>query len=195
MPSASDLADEYRRGTYATDAKRVQALIRWATAKNAATGFLTGLGGALVLPVAVPSSLAASLTIQASMVAAIAELYGHDSKEERVRTAIVLCMLGSGLEDATKHAAVVAGQRLAIESLKVLPGSVLIEINKRLGFRLLTKFGTKGVVNLVKLVPIVGGVVGGAFDGTTCYTVGRLADRIFRPAAQDAASKPGSPPL
>ena len=51
LPSASDLADEYRRKTYANDAERVQALIRWAVAKNVATGFVSGLGGALTLPV------------------------------------------------------------------------------------------------------------------------------------------------
>ena len=185
LPSAADLAGEYRRRTYKSDAGRVRALIRWATAKNAATGFVTGLGGLLALPVAVPSSLAASLAIQASMVAAIAEVYGHDSKDDRVRTTILLCMLGNGLQDVTKHAAVVTGQKIAIESLKALPGKVLIEINKKLGFRLLTKFGQKGVVNLAKLVPVVGGVVGGAFDGTTCYTVGRLADRVFRPTARN----------
>ena len=123
------------------------------------------------------------------MVAAISEIHGNDSKDDHVRTTILLCMLGNGVEDVTKHAAVVAGGKLAIEALKVLPGKVLIEINKRVGFRLLTKFGEKGVVNLVKLVPVVGGVVGGVFDGTTCYTVGQLADRVFRPSAPHPASE------
>ena len=144
LPSASDLADEYRRKTYANDAERVQALIRWAVAKNVATGFVSGLGGALTLPVTIPGSLAASLAIQAPMVGAIAEIYGHDSKDDPVRTAMLLCMLGNAMEDVVRQAGVVVGGKVAIKMLKKIPGKALIEINKRVGFRLLTKFGTKG---------------------------------------------------
>ena len=82
LSSASDLADDYKSKPYANDAERVQGLIRWAVAKNAGTGFVTGLGGALTLPVTIPGSLAASLAIQAPMVAAIAEIYGHDAKDD-----------------------------------------------------------------------------------------------------------------
>ena len=185
LPSASDLADYYKRQSYANDAARVQGLITWAVAKNTATGFVAGLGGLLTLPVAIPGSLAASLAIQASMVAAIAEIYGHDSKNDQVRTAILLCMIGIAIEDVAKQAGVTLGGRFALEALKNVPGKVLIEINKRVGFRLLTKFGERGVVNLAKLVPLVGGAVGGAFDGATCYMVGQAAARAFRPTAAE----------
>ena len=185
LPSASDLADKYRCQPFANDAERVQALIRWAVAKNAAAGFVAGLGGAPTLPVAVPGSLVASLAIQAPMVAAIAEIYGHDSKDDQVRTAMLLCMLGNAMEDVVKQAGVVVGGKVAIATLKKIPGKALIEINKRVGFRLLTKFGTKGVVNLAKFVPLVGGAVGGTFDGMTCYFAGRAADKCFRPKAAE----------
>ena len=183
LPSASDLANDYRRKSYPNDAERVQALIRWAVAKNAATGFATGLGGVLTLPVTIPGSLAASLAIQARMVAAIAEIHGYDSKDDQVRTAILLCMIGTAMEDVLKKVGVTLGGKAAIQGLKKIPGSILIEINKQVGFRLLTKFGEKGVVNLGKLVPIAGGVVGGTFDAATCYMVGQAADASFRPEA------------
>ena len=48
LPSASDLADDYKSKPYANDAERVQGLIRWAVAKNAGSGFVTGLGGGIV---------------------------------------------------------------------------------------------------------------------------------------------------
>ena len=183
LPSGSDLADEYKTESYANDDERVRALIKWTVAKNTATGFVTGLGGALTLPLTIPGSLAASLAIQAPMVAAIAEIYGHDSKNDQVRTLILLCMIGTAMEDVVKQAGARLGGRIAVEGLKKIPGKALIEINKRVGFRLLTKFGERGVVNLAKVVPLVGGAVGGAFDGATCYMVGRAADRAFRPAA------------
>ena len=37
LPSASDLADDYKSQPYANDAERVQALIRWAVAKKLAS--------------------------------------------------------------------------------------------------------------------------------------------------------------
>ena len=119
------------------------------------------------------------------MVAAIAEIHGHDSKDDQVQTAILLCMLGTAMEDVVKQAGVTLGGKAAIEGLKKVPGRVLVEINKRIGFRLVTKVGEKGVVNLAKLVPLVGGAVGGTFDGTTCYVVGQAADRAFRPTTAE----------
>ena len=119
------------------------------------------------------------------MVGAIAQIYGHDLKDDNVRTMILLCMVGTAMEDVAKQTGIVVGKKVAIEALKALPGKVLIDINKRIGFRLLTKFGERGVVNLVKLVPLAGGAVGGTVDATICYAVGRAADRAFRPADDD----------
>lgn len=110
------------------------------------------------MPVTIPGSLATSL--QAPMVAAIAEIYGHDSKSEQVRAAILLCMIGTAMEDVAKQAGVTLGGKAVIQILRNVQGKVLIDINKRVGFRLLTKFGERGVLNLAKLVPLVGGAVG-----------------------------------
>ena len=118
-------------------------------------------------------------------------------RDDPVRTAMLLCMLGNAMEDVVRQAGVVVGGKVAIKMLKKIPGKALIEINKRVGFRLLTKFGTKGVVNLAKLVPLVGGAVGGTFDGMTCYFAGRAADKCFRPTGGEdceSVSMPASIP-
>ena len=41
---------------------------------------------------------------------------------------------------------------------------MLTKINQKVGFRFLTKFGTKGLINIGKCVPVVGAVVGGGLD-------------------------------
>jgi uncharacterized protein (DUF697 family) len=61
-----------------------------------------------------------------------------------------------------------------------MPATALLEINKAVGFRLVTKFGQKGAVNLVKLVPIAGGLVGGAINFAGTRVVGKTAKRILR---------------
>ena len=48
--------------------------------------------------------------------------------------------------------------------IKKIPGKVLTKINQKVGFSFVTKFGTKGIVNLGKLIPGVGAVIGGGLD-------------------------------
>jgi 4-diphosphocytidyl-2C-methyl-D-erythritol kinase len=60
-----------------------------------------------------------------------------------------------------------------------ISGQFLKRINQAVGFRLVTKAGSRGAVNLVKGVPIVGGVVGGALDAATTKVIGQTAKRVF----------------
>ena len=51
-------------------------------------------GGIAALPIAVPANLAGVSVLQVRMVAAIAHLRGYDVNDLRVRTALVMCLLG-----------------------------------------------------------------------------------------------------
>ena len=181
LASARDLADEYLRdSSYTDNDDRVNAMIRWEIAKNFTTGFMTGLGGVLTIPIALPGALAASWIIQARMAAAIACIYGHDLEEDRVRTFILVSLMGNSAIEFVKEACVQIGMKLSTQVIKQIPGRLLIEINKRVGFRLVTKAGEKGVVNIIRVVPVVAGVVGGIVDATTCNATGNIARRVFR---------------
>ena len=61
--------------------------------------------------------------------------------------------------------------------VKKIPGSVLVKINQKVGFRFLTKFGTKGIINIGKAVPVIGGVISGGFDFAETRVI---ADRAFK---------------
>jgi uncharacterized protein (DUF697 family) len=181
LSSASDLAQEYRIDTsYNCDDERVAALIHWETSKNFTSGFLTGLGGVITLPVAVPAALGASWIIQGRMCGAIAAIYGHDLNEDRVKTLVLLALTGDAAMGIIKDAGINIGKRLTLGAIDRLPGRLLIELNKRVGFRLLTKAGEKGIINLTKMVPIVGGIIGGSFDAAICVGVGETAKMLFR---------------
>lgn len=181
LSPAGDLAAEYRIDqSYESVDERVDALIRWEAAKNFTSGFIMGLGGIITLPVAIPAALGASWVIQARMCAAIAALYDHDIKSDRVRTMVLLALLGDAGKEILKQAGVRIGTQISATLINRIPGRVLIEINKRIGFRLLTKAGEKGVINLVKLVPGLGGLVSGTFDASVCVTIGHIAKHSFR---------------
>ena len=181
LSSASNLAQEYLIDrSYTDNDDRVASLINWETSKNFTTGFVTGLGGLLTLPVAVPAALGASWIIQARMAGAIAIIDGHDLKEDRVRTLVLLSIVGDSVKEVLKQAGVKIGNKLTEKVVMQIPGKVLIEINKKIGFRLLTKAGEKGVINLIKAVPLVGGLVTGGFDAAACRTVGKVAHNLFK---------------
>jgi uncharacterized protein (DUF697 family) len=50
---------------------------------------------------------------------------------------------------------------------------------KLVGFRLLTKFGERGVINIGKGIPIVGGIIGATIDVVSTNIIGNVARNIF----------------
>lgn len=180
LSSAHDLADEYLLDTsYPDNESRINSLISWETTKNFTSGFVTGLGGVLVLPFTLPAAFAASWLIQARMAAAIARIHGHNLHSDRVRTFILAALVGDTLKDLAKTTGIAVGRKVTTSLIEKIPGKVLIEINKKIGFRLLTKAGEKGALNLMKGVPFIGGVVGGSFDAAACRVVGHNARNLF----------------
>ncbi len=182
LKSASALADEYLSdASYSDNEARIDSLINWETSKTFTSGFLTGLGGLMTLPVSVPAGFGAAWAVQARMVGTIAKIHGHDLTEDRVRTLALLAIVGDAGKEVLKQAGVQVGNKAAMKALEAVPGRVLIEINKRVGFRLITKAGQKGVINLIKLVPVAGGLVGGTVDAYACRKVGAIARDMFAP--------------
>jgi hypothetical protein len=147
----------------------------------AASGFVTGLGGIATLPVTVPAAMAGLYVIAARMTAGIAHLRGYDVDTDEVRSAVLVALLGSAGAGVLRNAGVEIGQRSTAVALERLPARVLTEVNKRVGYRLVAKAGEKGVVNLTKLVPLVGGPIGAAVDGVSCKTIAGYAMRTFVP--------------
>lgn len=71
------------------------------------------------------------------------------------------------------------GTKVTKSLISQVPGKVLIEINKKVGFRLITKAGEKGVINLMKLAPLAGGLVGACVDGAFVNKCGNTAKKMF----------------
>jgi hypothetical protein len=180
LPSAQNVAEHHRKACKTTE-EAIDSVIAWRTAYATGTGFITGFGGIATLPIAIPASLASSYALGANTAAAIAILRGYDENSDQVRTFVLLSLVGEGGIEILKTAGVTIGTKVTQNIIRQIPGKVLIEINKKVGFRLVTKAGEKGVVNLMKLVPLVGGVVGAGFDSTFVNSCGKNAKNLFIP--------------
>ncbi len=175
---AEQIAEEHLRGAHDVE-QVIERLIRTHVRLAAAAGFATSLGGLVTLPVTVTAGVGGLYLIATRMCASIAYLRGYDVHSEEVRSAITVCMLGSAGAEVLKQAGIQIGTKSTTVALRRLPGKVLIEINKKVGYRLLTKFGQRGVINLTKLVPAVGGLIGATVDGVGCRGIAVYAKATF----------------
>ena len=85
LDSAYDLADDYLKQEGSLHAQ-VNSLIRWQNTKAGTSGFLTGLGGIITLPVAIPANVASVMYVQIRMIAAIAHMGGYNLNDDRVKS-------------------------------------------------------------------------------------------------------------
>ena len=178
LGNAYDLAADYRKKSR-SNAEAAANLVNWQTAKCATTGFITGLGGVITLPLAIPANVASVLLLQLQMIAAIAILGGHDPQSDRVRSLAFICLTGNAAADLLKKVGVRVGERTALLALETISAQVATKMNQLVGLRLLTRFGKAGFINFSKVVPVVGGVVCGSVDAATTRIVGRTAVKYF----------------
>lgn len=174
----SELANDYtiKYSKIETAAKKMNAN---QIKKCTVTGVLTGLGGAITLPVAIPADVGSVLYVQMRMVACNAHIGGYDLKDDAVQTLIYACLAGVAIDNVIKDAGIKAGQKFAVNLIKKIPGDVIKAINQKAGFRLLTKFGETGIINLGKMVPVVGGIIGGGLDFAETKVIGDRAYKFF----------------
>ena len=72
-----------------------------------------------------------------------------------------------------------AANKAALTGLKKLPGKVLVAVNQKLGFRFITKFGQKGIINLGKGIPCVGGILNGGINLAETRLIAKDAVKAF----------------
>lgn len=177
--SAEELAYEYLN-KHGGNAKRAcDSLINWQGSKCATSGFLTGVGGLITLPVAIPANVSSVIYIQMRMIAAIACIGGYDIKDDSVKSLVYMCLTGNAAAEIAKNAGIKIGTKLTQSAIQKISAETIKRINQAVGFRLVTKFGQKGVLNLGKAVPIIGGIIGGGFDLASTKTIGKISKQVF----------------
>lgn len=170
IDSAYELANNYLQKDGTLD-EQVETLIRWQTAKSTASGFVTGLGGLLTMPITVPANIASVIYVQIRMICAIAYMGGYDIRDDRVKTFIYLSMVGNGAKDLLKNVSIKLGEKAIIKALS--------SINTKITAKLAIKIGEKSAASAGKAIPILGGIVSGSLDAFSTRIIGKMAKKIF----------------
>lgn len=177
-PPIDVLADDYLQKSNNMDTA-AKKFIDYQIVKCTTSGFVTGLGGLVTLPVAIPANVGSVMYVQMRMIACLAYMGGYDTNSDQVQTLVYACLAGISIDQILKRAGIQFGNKFAMAMVKKIPGTVLTKINQKVGFRFLTKFGTKGLINIGKAVPVVGGVIGGGFDFVETKIIAKRAYKMF----------------
>ena len=172
------LAAEAKAGGGSIEAQ-ADRLVRRHFALSGATGFATGLGGWLLLPVTLPTDLAGNALIQLHMAASIASLAGHNPAVPAVRERVVDCLVGTqpGNSDADAQQETLdrVGVKLAEQGIQFVVATATGAV----------KWGAKKVAGgavrkrLFKGIPLLGGFLGAASDTYVASQVARSARDTF----------------
>jgi uncharacterized protein (DUF697 family) len=179
LDSAPEMAQKYlAKGGSLNDS--VNDLIKWQIIKAGTSGFLTGFGGLLTLPVTIPANFASVIYVHVTMIAAIAYMGGYDLKDDKVKTLVYACLVGDSAKNILlKESGIKIGRKLTESAINNISKQTLGAINKKVGFKLVTKFSEKGTIVLGRAIPFVGGVIGASIDGIATQRVGNIAKETF----------------
>ena len=148
--------------------------------KNGLVGAVTGLGGLITLPVAVPADLVASWKLQAFMAFSIAYIYGHTHESTDLKTDIYLILAGNSAKEALKKVGIETSKAVTKKVVqKYITREVMKKIWKVVGRKIITKAGQKSLTSFMKMIPLVGAPVGFVFDWTSARTVGHFAIKYY----------------
>lgn len=177
-PPIEKLVEDYLKKNEDVE-RAAKSFISYQIAKCTTSGFLTGLGGLITLPITIPANVGSVLYVQMRMIAALAQMGGFDTNSDQVQTLVYACLAGISIDQIVKNVGIQFGLKFTTTMVKKIPSTALTKINQKVGFRFLTKFGSKGLINIGKAVPIVGGVIGGTFDFVETKIIADRAYKMF----------------
>lgn len=173
IESAETLAERYLADAEGDVMKAAHAMIRWESVKAGSTGFLSGVGGVVAMPVTLPLNITSVLFLQTRLVAAIACLGKRNLADERIRALAGLCLCGNAAKALLQEVALQAMDNWTRPFTRQIVEKTLVLMAARAGMRTGGQF--------IRLVPLAGGVVSGAVDVTSTSTIGRIACTTFLP--------------
>jgi uncharacterized protein (DUF697 family) len=176
MPSAKAVAARHLERLGGSVDEAITSIIDHHIRLASAQGFVTNIGGVAALPVAIPANITGVAIVQVRMVAAIAHLRGYDLNDNRVRTALVMCLMGG--EQVAKHIAegTLPTSPMAVATAPIFDPDLDRQVADDVVTDLAARIGGKNLaLAIVKRLPLAGGGVSAIMDGFATYQIGRYA--------------------
>lgn len=183
VDSAFQLAHDYQ-DNYSDSEQAISSLIHHESLKASASGLVTGLGGFITLPLALPANIAGLLYLQIRLIMAIAILRGYDVHDERVKTLIYFHLCGNQTRKQLDIEEVGINLSLLDNQLTQLTKGVIIKMSQQIALKLSCQLGRKGLITITRIVPVVGGIINGGIDYASTYSIGKYAQYHLKPIPQ-----------
>lgn len=177
-PPVKTFAEDYLK-KHKTKEAACKSMMKNQIIKCTTSGAIAGFGGLITLPVTLPANIANVLYVQMRMIACTAYMAGYELNSDQTQTFVYACLAGVAVNQLVKKVGIKIGEKVFDNLINKIPGKVLNAINKKVGMRLLTKYGTKGAINLGKLIPGVGAAVGGGLDFLETKIIANRAYKWF----------------
>lgn len=170
-PAVREYVAQLRAARPLADADELAAgVVSRRALKAGGIGAITGLGGLVILPVAIPANLVGTWRVQVTMLAIIAEIYEAEFEVDD----FFLVLGGSAAVEAMKQLGVLVGKDVTKRMVeKHVTRETMKQINRVVSRQILTKAGEKSAMSFMKMVPLVGAPVGFAFDWTATRAFGK----------------------
>lgn len=120
--SVDELSHDYT-SRFDVPERAAKELVKYQVLKCGTSGFITGLGGLITLPVAIPANIGSVLYVQMRMVAAIAKIGDYDVRSDQVQTLVYMCLTGTAITDVVKQTGIKIGEKTLMAALKSCPAA------------------------------------------------------------------------
>jgi hypothetical protein len=190
LRSCYELAEEYRiPGMPAS--KCVARFINRQAVTTGGAGFALGLPGAGFGLVAVPTDFLWTGLVHMRMVATIALLHGWDARSDQVETVAKMALLAASGTEAALPGGVRFGHTAGLRLLAKFPARTLRTAHGTAAPRMLARAANAGFVNLARLAPILGAVVGAGLNSASTLAIGRAANFLLKGGPRDRTRAAG----
>jgi hypothetical protein len=182
LPPAAAAADKQLAEQHGNVDKAVHEVIENHVRIAGAQGFATNLGGVVTAALTIPANIVGIALVQCREVAGIAHLRGYDLDDQRVRNAILACLLGEDAVTTLIRRKKLPSTPMGIATAPAHDPHLDRVLAAEVTSELLTKVAGKRVATTVgRRVPVVGGLVGATADAYATWQIGRYADRELLP--------------
>lgn len=100
-PPIEQLAQDYLN-KHSDKNSAIKAMLKAQIAKCTTSGIITGFGGLVTLPVAIPANIGSVLYVQMRMIACTAYMAGYDLNSDQVQTFVFACLAGVSINEFLK---------------------------------------------------------------------------------------------